>query len=85
LLINEYSFAYIELQKIVIIIKIHQNPENNYYKELRPHSLHYMTSQNPTTTTSMDIEKLADEFDNKTPQEVLKWALDTFGNIIALA
>jgi phosphoadenosine phosphosulfate reductase len=85
LLINEYSFAYIELQKIVIIIKIHQNPENNYYKELRPQSLHYMTSQNPTTTTSMDIEKLADEFDNKTPQEVLKWALDTFGTKIALA
>src|ERR671915_1034581 len=47
-----------------------------------------MTSQNPattTTTSSMYIEKLAEEFDSKTAQEVLKWALDTFGNKIALA
>jgi phosphoadenosine phosphosulfate reductase len=33
----------------------------------------------------MHIEKLADEFDSKTAQEVLKWALDTFGTKIALA
>jgi phosphoadenosine phosphosulfate reductase len=46
----------------------------------------YMSSQNPTTTTSMhNIENLADEFDSKTAQEVLKWALDTFGTKIALA
>src|ERR671912_66167 len=44
----------------------------------------HMSSQNPTTT-SMHIEKLADEFDSKTAQEVLKWALDTFGTKIALA
>src|SRR5687767_11967429 len=45
----------------------------------------HMSSQNPTTTTSVHIEKLADEFDGKTAQEVLKWALDTFGTKIALA
>lgn len=52
-----------------------------------------MSSQNPTTTTttttttssSTQIEKVADEFDGKTAQEVLKWALDTFGTKIALA
>src|ERR687892_274475 len=45
-----------------------------------------MTSQNPPTTmTSMHIEKLAEEFDSKTAQEVLKWALDAFGTKIALA
>ncbi|MDQ3909103.1 MAG: phosphoadenylyl-sulfate reductase [Thermoproteota archaeon] len=55
-----------------------------------------MSSQNPTTTTatsttatssslSSQIEKVADEFDSKTAQEVLKWALDTFGTKIALA
>src|ERR671931_2443994 len=43
-----------------------------------------MTSQNPPTT-SMHIEKLADEFDSKTAQEVLEWAFDTFGTKIAFA
>ncbi|HJU35378.1 MAG TPA: phosphoadenylyl-sulfate reductase [Nitrososphaera sp.] len=43
-----------------------------------------MSSQNPTMT-SLDIEKLANEFDSKSAQEVLKWALDTFGTKIALA
>jgi phosphoadenosine phosphosulfate reductase len=44
----------------------------------------YMTSRNPAIT-SMHIEKLAQEFDSKTAQEVLRWALDTFGTKIALA
>ena len=58
---------------------------NNYYKESSSQFLHtYMSSQNPTITY-MHIEKLADEFDSKTAQEVLKWALDTFGTKIALA
>jgi phosphoadenosine phosphosulfate reductase len=35
--------------------------------------------------TPMQLEKLADEFENKSAQEVLKWALDTFGTRIALA
>ena len=35
--------------------------------------------------TSMHIEKLADEFESKNAQEVLKWAFDTFGTKIALA
>jgi phosphoadenosine phosphosulfate reductase len=42
-----------------------------------------MSSQKPLT--SMQIEKLADDFDNKTAQEILEWALDTFGTKIALA
>jgi phosphoadenosine phosphosulfate reductase len=42
-----------------------------------------MGSQKPLT--SMHIEKLADEFESKTAQEVLKWAFDTFGTKIALA
>src|SRR3712207_4369457 len=45
-----------------------------------------MSSQTPnTTTTSLNIENLADEFDSKTAQEVLRWSLDTFGTKIALA
>jgi len=54
-----------------------------------------MSSQNTTATTattttntsaaSMNIERLADEFDNINAQGVLKWALDTFGTKIALA
>jgi phosphoadenosine phosphosulfate reductase len=43
-----------------------------------------MSSQKPTST-SMQIEKLANDFDNKTAQEVLEWAFDTFGTKIALA
>lgn len=43
-----------------------------------------MSSQKPTST-SMQIEKLANDFDNKTAQEVLEWAFDTFGMKIALA
>jgi phosphoadenosine phosphosulfate reductase len=43
-----------------------------------------MSSQKPTST-SMQIEKLADDFDSKTAQEVLGWAFDTFGAKIALA
>lgn len=43
-----------------------------------------MSSQKPTST-SMQIEKLADDFDSKPAQEVLGWALDTFGTKIALA
>src|ERR687888_2186132 len=35
--------------------------------------------------TSMHIEKLADEFESKNAQEVLKWAFNTFGTKIALA
>jgi phosphoadenosine phosphosulfate reductase len=35
--------------------------------------------------TPMQLEKLADEFESKSAQEVLKWALDTFGTRIALA
>ena len=35
--------------------------------------------------TSMHIEKLADEFESKNAQEVLKWAFETFGTNIALA
>lgn len=35
--------------------------------------------------TPVQLEKLADEFENKSAQEVLKWALDTFGTRIALA
>src|SRR5215212_5434486 len=42
-----------------------------------------MTSQNPMA--SIHIQKLADEFDSKTAQEVLRWALDTFGTKVALA
>ncbi len=41
-----------------------------------------MSSQKPT---SMHIEELAEEFESKTAQEVLKWAFDTFGTRIALA
>ena len=51
-----------------------------------------MSSQNTTATTttktsaaSMNIERLADEFDNINAQGVLKWALDTFGTKIGLA
>ncbi|MDQ3881779.1 MAG: phosphoadenosine phosphosulfate reductase family protein, partial [Thermoproteota archaeon] len=45
-----------------------------------------MSSQNPSTTmSSINIESLANEFDSKTAQEVLKWALDTFGTKIGLA
>jgi len=43
-----------------------------------------MSSKKPTST-SMQIEKLANDFDNKTAQEVLEWAFDTFGTKIALA
>ncbi len=43
-----------------------------------------MSSQKPTST-SMQIEKLANDFDNKTAEEVLEWAFDTFGTKIALA
>ena len=43
-----------------------------------------MSSQK-STSTSMQIEKLANDFDNKTAQEVLEWAFDTFGTKIALA
>lgn len=35
--------------------------------------------------TPVQLEKLADEFENKSAQEVLKWALDTFGTRVALA
>ena len=35
--------------------------------------------------TPVQLEKLADEFESKSAQEVLKWALDTFGTRIALA
>src|SRR3546814_10488830 len=35
--------------------------------------------------TPMEIEKLADEFEAKSAQDVLKWALDTFGTKIGLA
>lgn len=35
--------------------------------------------------TPVQLEKLADEFGSKSAQEVLKWALDTFGTRIALA
>jgi phosphoadenosine phosphosulfate reductase len=35
--------------------------------------------------TPVQLEKLADEFETKSAQEVLKWALDTFGTRIALA
>lgn len=35
--------------------------------------------------TPVQLEKLADEFENKSAQEVLKWALDTFETRVALA
>jgi phosphoadenosine phosphosulfate reductase len=35
--------------------------------------------------TPVQLDKLADEFESKSAQEVLKWALDTFGTRIALA
>lgn len=35
--------------------------------------------------TPVQLEKLADEFENKVAQEVLKWALDTFETRVALA
>jgi 3'-phosphoadenosine 5'-phosphosulfate sulfotransferase (PAPS reductase)/FAD synthetase len=72
-------------EKSYVLTKSCPNAGNNYYKESSSQFLHtYMSSQNPTTA-SMHIEKLADEFDSKTAQEVLKWALDTFGTKIALA
>ncbi|HUG96087.1 MAG TPA: phosphoadenosine phosphosulfate reductase family protein, partial [Nitrososphaera sp.] len=35
--------------------------------------------------TPVQLEKLADEFEAKSAQEVLKWAIDTFGTRIGLA
>jgi phosphoadenosine phosphosulfate reductase len=35
--------------------------------------------------TPVQLDKLADEFESKSAQEVLKWALDTFGTRIGLA
>lgn len=35
--------------------------------------------------TPMEIEKLADDFDAKSAQDVLRWALETFGTNIGLA
>jgi phosphoadenosine phosphosulfate reductase len=35
--------------------------------------------------TALQIEKIADEMETKSAQEILKWALDTFGSRIGLA
>ncbi len=35
--------------------------------------------------TPLQLEQLAEEFESKTPQQVLKWAFDTYGGKIALA
>jgi phosphoadenosine phosphosulfate reductase len=35
--------------------------------------------------TPVQLEKLADEFENKSADEVLKWAINTFGTKVALA
>ena len=35
--------------------------------------------------TPLQLEKLAEEFESKTAQHVLKWALDIYGGKIALA
>src|SRR5574339_611009 len=35
--------------------------------------------------TPLELDRLAEEFEGKTAQQVLKWALDTYGGKIALA
>ncbi|NWG35274.1 MAG: phosphoadenylyl-sulfate reductase [Chloroflexi bacterium] len=35
--------------------------------------------------TQLEIEKLSEEFETKTPQEILKWAIDTFWPQIAMS
>ena len=56
--------------------------ENKYYKDLSSKNHRYMELSRPTP---LELEKLAEEFENKTAQQVLKWALDTYDGKIALA
>ena len=71
-------------EKIYNLTKLYEKLETTIISSLELNFCIHMDSQSPTMT-SMHIEKLADEFDSKTAQEVLKWALDTFGTKIALA
>ena len=71
-------------EKICNLTKLYEKMETTIIRSLELNFCIHMDSQSPTMT-SMHIEKLADEFDSKTAQEVLKWALDTFGTKIALA
>jgi phosphoadenosine phosphosulfate reductase len=45
----------------------------------------FYNGYNPAMLTLLEIEKLSDEFETKTPQEIIAWAIDTFWPQIAMS
>ena len=40
---------------------------------------------NPAMLTPQEVERLSEEFETKTPQEIIKWAIDTFWPQVAMS
>ena len=44
-----------------------------------------LSGYNPCMPTKSEIQALADEFETKTPQEIIRWSVDTYSPLIAMS